>query len=360
LVEVAKPHGHTATTKVVGDFFLFKAGGAVLVTLASSVMIDAIGPRATLGWLAYLPLGLLTAILRFESQKDWVAPPLPLALDNTLPANATAVSPWNVFRDQQIWGPLAFLCVYNIGPNYDDPLYYYFINKLHFKVTFIGQLQMMHAVAKVLGVLLYRYVLRSVPDRQLVVGLTLVSIPLYMTPLLLTSGAYQSLGIDPRSLALSGELVRELFIHLQMMPAFARWVRICPAGLEGTVVSLLISCMNISRALSKGTSAGTAAMLGVTADDFSSLSQLIMICGGSMLIPLSIAHWLPNDVVPDDAEQLEDGSSPRVPLAAALENDPASDNDRFTTDDAPEPRSGDPPVGPAYGGRHSLRIVPAG
>ena len=69
-------------------------------------------------------------------------------------------------------------------------------------------------VAAIARILFYRYALRSVPDRELVFGLTAVSLPLYLTPLLLTTGAYHSMPVSPQTLAVSGELVREVVLHM--------------------------------------------------------------------------------------------------------------------------------------------------
>ena len=69
-------------------------------------------------------------------------------------------------------------------------------------------------------ILVYRYALRSIPDRELVFGLTAVSLPLYLTPLLLTTGAYHSIPVSPQTLAVSGELVREVVLHMCLAEVF--------------------------------------------------------------------------------------------------------------------------------------------
>merc|ERR1711970_589354 len=138
--------------------------------------------------------------------------------------------------------------MYNAGPNYDDSLYVYFVNQLHFEPYMVGQLVVMHSLAKMIGVFLYRYALRGVDDRSLIVSLTALSCPLILSPLLVTTGLYQTLHINPKLLALSGELIREIFIHLQMMPAMARWIQLAPKQAEGTVLSLLVATTHVSRA----------------------------------------------------------------------------------------------------------------
>ena len=42
-----------------------------------------------------------------------------------------------------------------------------------------------------------------------------MSLPLYLTPLLLTTGAYKALPVSPQTLAVSGELIREVVLHMQ-------------------------------------------------------------------------------------------------------------------------------------------------
>jgi len=238
-----------------------------------------------------LPAWLIFTIFRHSSADGNAARPLALQSEEAAETPTSQANLLRLFRSPALLSPLAFLFLYNAGPNYDDALYYYFITRLHFGPGFMGQLQTMHALAKVMGILWYRYFLHGADEERLMVKVTVMSLPLYLSPLLLTTGAYNYIPVPPQALALSGELTRELFLHLQLMPATAQWVRICPPGYEATLLSMLFSVISLSRAISKGTSAATASLLGVTAQDFSNLSVLVCICGASMLAPLSLSAF---------------------------------------------------------------------
>lgn len=101
---------------------------------------------------------------------------------------------------------------YCCGPNYDDALYYFYSNELHFPPEMMGRISLSHSVARCVGIGIYNMFLQAVPARRLVIGATLLSLPLYITPVLITSGLYVKWGLSARWLALGGEMVRDAFL----------------------------------------------------------------------------------------------------------------------------------------------------
>eukprot|EP00929_Paragymnodinium_shiwhaense_P077123 TRINITY_DN39699_c1_g1_i1.p1 TRINITY_DN39699_c1_g1~~TRINITY_DN39699_c1_g1_i1.p1 ORF type:complete len:642 (-),score=103.41 TRINITY_DN39699_c1_g1_i1:87-1943(-) len=274
LVEVARDSsgGNAGSSKVVGDFFLFGTGGALLGAFGSSFFVTQLGPNLTLRLLTTIPCIMLTTVGIYGvvswtsgwnalgQQQQPIAGGPQRFVQQTMQPQTWRQKFAPVITDPFVWGPVLFLFVYNAGPSYDTSLFYFYTNALHFSPQSVGQLKVVQEVSKLAGIFLYRYYLRHVPDKYIMVGTTWLSIPLFMTPLILTTGAYERLHLDPRMLALSGELVREVCAHLQLMPAFARLVRVCPPGLEGTVGSLLVSVLNLSRAFSMASSASLLPM----------------------------------------------------------------------------------------------------
>lgn len=299
LVEVGRPRGHAGITALVGDFFVYRSGGALFSAILTTAVVSHFGPRMAFKVALLLPACLLGKVAHYEMVRGRDEPG---GVPDHLSISSGFGDLRTMLKQPAVWGPLAFLFLYNAGPNYDDPLYVYFINELHFEPYMVGQIVVVHTLAKVIGVVLYRYALRGIEDRKLIVGLTVLSCPLLLSPLLLTTGLYQTMHINPRFLALSGELVREVFLHLQMMPAMARWVQLAPKHSEGAVLSMLIATMQFSRAFSKGSSAMLTASLGVTATNFDNISVLIAICGASVLVPIIFAK----DLIPDQPELSSD------------------------------------------------------
>lgn len=338
VVELARPEGRGGASRVVGDFFLMKTAGALAGVLCGSRLLSAFGPQPTLRFAGgLLPAAMLFAVARYELiVASVVAPPTtasaatdaapalvsasasaagsddePLVASASLGeaneafrvqpphtpnANLSSLLPQliSVFSQPAVWGPLAFLLLYSAGPGYDSSLFYFYVDRLQFSPSVLGWLRVMQEVSKLLGIILYRYGLRHLPDRYFLIGVTTVSFPLYLAPLLLTTGAYKELHLEPKMLALSGELVRETFLHLQYMPAFSRAVEVCPAGLEGTVSALVASSIHVSRGFSLVGSAALATSFGVSAQDFSHLSPLIIACGCASLAPLAVIGSVPH------------------------------------------------------------------
>merc|ERR1711933_507157 len=71
----------------------------------------------------------------------------------------------------------------------------------------------------------------------------------------------------------------------------------------GTVSSLLVSTVMLSRACSKVTSAALSGALGVTASNFSNLSMLVVMCGCFGLLPIAFSGCIPAAEATADASQ---------------------------------------------------------
>ena len=325
VVEVARKEGKDEISAVVGDFFGLKTCAALFSALFSSFLIGKLGSRSALRMCACAPLlmlagigrceregGELAFVLSNEQTRAWAAqnsmgiPSAPLRSETTRLSELL-----HCICNPALWGPLLFLVVYSAGPGYDDSLYFFYINRLRFRPAALGRLKMAQELAKLIGILVYRYALRRIPDRQLVFGLTAVSLPLYLTPLLLTTGAYHSIPLSPQTLAVSGELVREVVLNMQVLPVFSRFADMGPPGLESTSVSLLYAMLQTSRAMNKVTSAGMSHLLGVTAHNFHHLSFLIVVCGACATLPLPLAKFIPEDATWTD----------RLSNQTTLEND---------------------------------------
>jgi hypothetical protein len=56
--------------------------------------------------------------------------------------------------------------------------------------------------------------------------------PSYIVPYLITSKLYLKYNLSVRMLALGGEMARDAFLYVQLMPALVAATRLGPAGLE--------------------------------------------------------------------------------------------------------------------------------
>ena len=76
------------------------------------------------------------------------------------------------------------------------------------------------------------------------------------------------------------------------MPTLVLAAAICPPGVEAALFAALMSVFNASSAASSALGGGLAALLGVTAENFDHLPQLVAICSLSSLVALPFLSLL--------------------------------------------------------------------
>lgn len=93
------------------------------------------------------------------------------------------------------------------------------------------------------------------------------------------------------------------------MPVLVLAARICPEGVEATLFATLMSVLNMGSVLGSGFGALLTKTMGVTATDFHSLFDLVLICNLMTLLPLAFLRLIPPETgegkegkVKDDAD----------------------------------------------------------
>ena len=189
-----------------------------------------------------------------------------------------------------IGGTASYSLLYNAGPDNDDAMFFYFTNRLGFSPTFMGSLRLTYGIAGVIGIILYRIILKKTPFRKILLWTTLFSVPIYMLPLILVTGSNLNLGISNRVFALSGGFFIEAISEIQLLPLLVMMTKLCPKGLEGSVYAVMMSIRSLGIGISKILSAGLSFSLGITANNFSNIGLLVWISTGFLLLPLLFLH----------------------------------------------------------------------
>eukprot|EP00746_Dinoflagellata_sp_MGD_P013407 gnl/MRDRNA2_/MRDRNA2_128959_c0_seq1.p1 gnl/MRDRNA2_/MRDRNA2_128959_c0~~gnl/MRDRNA2_/MRDRNA2_128959_c0_seq1.p1 ORF type:complete len:670 (+),score=86.01 gnl/MRDRNA2_/MRDRNA2_128959_c0_seq1:91-2100(+) len=305
LVELVRPTDKSLAGKSISESLMLRSSAALCSSYLSGVMLQTVPAKMVLMSCSALPV---LVVLPFTVNLCLKESPQVASSEGLEAEELTqsAIQKLQMLRDTMLvpvmTAPLLLFFSYISGPSYDDALYYFYINKLALDPEYMGRVQLVHHFARVIGISSYRLYFHSIPARIFIVGITLISVPLYMTPLLLTTGYYETLGIEPKFLALSGELFRELCLHLQMLPLLSLWARRSPRGLEGSSFSLLTSIGTTGKVISRLSSSAAAQIMGVTADNFDNLSELICMCAASLLPPLYFVRDWPGDVEEEDAK----------------------------------------------------------
>lgn len=100
--------------------------------------------------------------------------------------------------DPKIWAPALFVMLYISGPNYDDAIWFFYTNKLGWGPEFMGRLVLFHALARVVGLFVYRTYLTKVPIKQLYWKATVFSTPFYALPAFDYDGSVQNAAYESR------------------------------------------------------------------------------------------------------------------------------------------------------------------
>ena len=79
------------------------------------------------------------------------------------------------------------------------------------------------------------------------------------------------------------------------MPVLVLAAKLCPEGLEATLVATLMSISHGGRVVGGLIGAGLTQIFGVTRDKFDNLATLIILCNLSSLLPLPLLGLLPRD-----------------------------------------------------------------
>jgi len=133
-----------------------------------------------------------------------------------------------------------------------------------------------------------------------------------MTQILLVTGVNRQLGISDEWFAIGDSLILTVLSQASFMPVLVLAAKLCPSGMEATLFATLMSISNGGSVTGGLIGAGLTKVLGVTKDNFTNLTLLLVLCNLSSLFPLPLLGLLPKEnnkeVIAGDAEKLFIGS----------------------------------------------------
>mmetsp|Transcript_380 Transcript_380/g.602 ORF Transcript_380/g.602 Transcript_380/m.602 type:complete len:506 (+) Transcript_380:1-1518(+) len=193
---------------------------------------------------------------------------------------------FSTMRNPSIYLPILFIFLWQATPSPDSAMFYFTTNELGFDPEFLGRIRLASSFASLAGVLSYRTWLKNVSARDIIFWTTLISVPLSLTQLLLTTHYNRVLGIPDQLFALTDSVVLTVLGQIAFMPTLTLAAAVCPPGVEGTLFATLMSIYNASFTVGSELGAGLTAFLGITDKSFDQLSLLVVICSLSSLLPL--------------------------------------------------------------------------
>jgi predicted MFS family arabinose efflux permease len=146
----------------------------------------------------------------------------------------------DTFRSGTLWLIAGFLFLYYFSPGFGTPLYFYQTDRLHFSQGFIGLLSSVSAGGWVAGGLIYRFWLRDMTTRTLlvmsIVGGTLATLAF--------------LGMIDETTAIVVYFVNGIVGMIANIATLSLAADHCPEGSEGFAFAALMSVINLATPLS--------------------------------------------------------------------------------------------------------------
>lgn len=263
--------------------------GALAVAYLSGFLVEAIGARRVFLLTGSLPLltSLFAVFIRESAQET-----ARFSLRETWRSVRSALTPGF------LWAVL-FLFVWRSTPTSGGAFSYFLIDELHFTPEFFGRLALVSNITAIVGVVLFRKFLLSLPLRRLLFGVVVLSIVLSLPTMGLVYGWYRLLGVSPQFFALADTLVTGALGEIGFLPLLVLAARLCPRGVEATVFALLASIMNIGLAISDLGGAWLVNIFGVhqagegLAADYGNLHIVMWIAILSSVLPLPLLPLVP-------------------------------------------------------------------
>lgn len=288
--------------------------GGVIAAYASGVLVETIGARNVFLITGTLPL--LTALFSLL-----IAEPTEHVADFSLRET------WKKFRNaltpSLLWSAL-FLFLWRATPTSGGAFNYYLIDEFGFGPEFFGRLAVVSYVTGILGVLIFRKILISVPLKKLFFWIVIASIVLSLPSLGLVYKWYDLIGMTPHAFAMADTFISGMLFEIAFLPLLVLVARVCPKGIEATMFAVLASLMNIGLSVSDAGGAMLISYFGVhgatetIAADYGNLHIVLWIAILSSLLPLPLLPLLP-DARAKDEVPAETSPSAVIPILTPRE-----------------------------------------
>jgi folate/biopterin transporter len=260
------------------------ATGGIVAAYFSGSLLESLHPKSVFLLTAALPVLTGTAALFLHEPRQNTQP------TNNASATAQIVTQLQQLRDTlknpAIYLPVAFISLWQATPSAGATMFYYYTSGLGFSPEFLGEVRLASSAAALAGVLAYRWKLKDAPLRDMLRWSILLSVPLSLSQVLLTTHLNRALGIPDQAFTLSDSVVLTALGEISFLPVLVLASSLCPPGAEGALFATLMSIFNAAGILGNELGAGLTDLLGISGTNYDSLSALIVLCSLANLVPL--------------------------------------------------------------------------
>jgi len=278
------------------------ATGSLLSAYFSGSLLQVLRPRSIFGITAVMPL-LVASIALQMTEEPLQARALSTGSDEIVDSQEDTINIqetiqqqtnqlWKAFQEPSIWKPALFLFLWQSTPTADGAFFFFLTNDLGLGPEFMGRVRFVTSLATLVGVALYNSFFKTVAIKDILFWSALASFPLGMIPVLLTTHYNQVLGIPDTALIYGDDVVLAMLGEIAFLPCLVLAARICPPGVEAVLFATLMSIFNGASTVGTEIGAGLTKAFGVTENDFTNLTWLLIFCNITSLYPLAFLNFL--------------------------------------------------------------------
>jgi MFS family permease len=224
-----------ATAAFINQQWLWFYVAVMVASLLGGELIEYLSPagalHVALGIGAVLPIAAIASIALVDEQRTGI---------NVAEFRHALRGFLDTFRSGTLWLIAGFLFLYYFSPGFGTPLYFYQTDHLHFSQGFIGLLSSVSAGGWVAGGLIYRFWLRDMTTRALLV-LSIIGG---------TLGTFAFLGMVDETTAVAVYFVFGIVGMIANIATLSLAADHCPEGSEGFTFAALMSVINLATPLS--------------------------------------------------------------------------------------------------------------
>lgn len=200
--------------------------------------------------------------------------------------------------------PTMFIIIFMAVPAYDDPLFYYLTNHLHFSGNIMGQLSFISALTATLAIVFYKFFFKHVGFKVMItIGSFLYSLFSFSAFILVTE-YNKKLGISDYLTAIFSSATTAMIGEFIMMPILSLACLLSPKDLEATVYSLFMSAINFGGIISYLQGSYLTSFYGITSNDFKGLPKLILTANFAGLLPLFLLLFIDDKYFHPETKQI--------------------------------------------------------
>ena len=283
------------------------ATGSLLSAYFSGSLLQILPVRSIFACTAVLPL--LVALIALQMTEEPVVATAPTDRDSSMDNTGNTIMDtvrdqtsalWEAFQQPSIWRPALFLFLWQSTPTADGAFFFFLTNDLGLGPEFMGRVRLVTSLATLAGVGLYNTYFKTVPIKDILKWSAVASFPLGLIPILLTTHVNRAWGIPDQALIYGDDVVLAMLGEIAFLPCLVLAARLCPPGVEAVLFATLMSIFNGASTVGTEIGAALTKLFGITENNFSNLTWLIILCNVTSLYPLLFIGFL--DQIGDQSE----------------------------------------------------------